>query len=64
MRWLTSVHCGSGHSSKTAMLNASRRKGASPMVLQVAQDFHCDACAEANQYRPTHPPVSLEVIPP
>ena len=33
-------------------------------MLQVAQDFHCDACAEANKYRPTHPPVSLEVIPP
>ena len=64
MRWLTSVHRGSGHSSKTAMINALRRKGASQMVMQVAQDFHCDACAEANQYKPTHPPVSLEVIPP
>ncbi|CAK0832546.1 unnamed protein product [Prorocentrum cordatum] len=64
MRWLTSVHRGSGHSSKTAMLNALRRKGASPLALQVARDFHCDARAEAKQRRPAHPPVSLEVIPP
>ncbi|CAK0848438.1 unnamed protein product [Prorocentrum cordatum] len=37
IRWLASVHRGSGHSSKTAMLNALRRKGASQPVLQVAQ---------------------------
>ncbi|CAK0829393.1 unnamed protein product, partial [Prorocentrum cordatum] len=34
MRWLTSIHRGSGHSSKASMLNALRRKGASPQVLQ------------------------------
>ncbi|CAK0796441.1 unnamed protein product [Prorocentrum cordatum] len=39
MCWLASVHRGSGHSSKTAMLNALRRKGASQLVLQVAQGF-------------------------
>ena len=33
-------------------------------MLQVVQDFHCAACAEANSHRPTHPPVSLEAIPP
>ncbi|CAK0895531.1 unnamed protein product, partial [Prorocentrum cordatum] len=64
MKWLTSIHRGSGHSSKAPMLNALRRKGASPQVLQVAKDFHCDACEEANKFKPTHPPVSLEAIPP
>ncbi|CAK0870312.1 unnamed protein product [Prorocentrum cordatum] len=64
MKWLTSIHRGSGHSSKASMLNALRRKGASPQVLQVAQDFHCDACEEANKFKPTHPPDSLEAIPP
>ncbi|CAK0839942.1 unnamed protein product, partial [Prorocentrum cordatum] len=43
MQWLTSVHRGSGHSSK---------------------DFHCGAREEANNHRPTHPPVSLAAIPP
>ncbi|CAK0903376.1 unnamed protein product, partial [Prorocentrum cordatum] len=64
MRWLTSIHRGSGHSSKASLLNALRRKGASPQVLQVAEDFHCDACEEAHKFKPTHPPVSLEAIPP
>eukprot|EP00959_Pyramimonas_sp_CCMP1952_P322331 6745018-Pyramimonas_sp.AAC.1 len=64
MKWLTSIHRGSGHSSKASMPNALRRKGASPQVVQVAQDFHCDACEEANKFKPTHPPVSLEAIPP
>ncbi|CAK0841524.1 unnamed protein product [Prorocentrum cordatum] len=64
MRWLTSIHRGSGHSSKASMLNALRRKGASPQVLQVAEDFHCDACEEAHKFKPAHPPVSLEAIPP
>ncbi|CAK0792341.1 unnamed protein product, partial [Prorocentrum cordatum] len=27
-------------------------------------DFHCEECEEANNHRPTHPPVSLEAIPP
>ncbi|CAK0836529.1 unnamed protein product [Prorocentrum cordatum] len=47
-----------------SMLNALKRKGVSPMVMRVAQDFHCEACEEANNHRPTHPPVSLEAIPP
>eukprot|EP00959_Pyramimonas_sp_CCMP1952_P243845 5097338-Pyramimonas_sp.AAC.1 len=63
MRWLASVHRGSGHGSKTAMLSALRRKGASQLALQVAQGFRCDAREEAKQPRPAHPPVSLEVIP-
>ncbi|CAK0910059.1 unnamed protein product [Prorocentrum cordatum] len=64
MQWLTSVHRGSGHSSKASKLNALKRKGVSSMVLRVAKDFHCEACEEANNHRPTHPPVSLEAIPP
>eukprot|EP00959_Pyramimonas_sp_CCMP1952_P364335 7629602-Pyramimonas_sp.AAC.1 len=64
MRWLTSIHRGSGHSSKASMLNALRRKGASPQVVQVAEDFRSEACEEANKFKPTHPPVSLEAIPP
>ncbi|CAK0873360.1 unnamed protein product [Prorocentrum cordatum] len=64
MQWLTSVHRGSGHSSEASMLNALKRKGVSPMVMRVAQDFHCEACEEANYHLPTHPPVSLEAMPP
>ncbi|CAK0871003.1 unnamed protein product, partial [Prorocentrum cordatum] len=64
MRWLTSIHRGSGHSSKASMLNALRRKGASRQVLQVAEDFHCDTCEEANKFKPAHPSVNLEAIPP
>eukprot|EP00959_Pyramimonas_sp_CCMP1952_P303268 6346031-Pyramimonas_sp.AAC.1 len=64
MQWLTSVHRGSGRSSKASMLNALKRKGVSPMVMRVPQDFHCEACEEANNHRPTHPPVSLEAMPP
>eukprot|EP00959_Pyramimonas_sp_CCMP1952_P473624 9502050-Pyramimonas_sp.AAC.1 len=46
------------------MLNALRRKGASRQVLQVAEDFHCDTCEEANKFKPAHPSVNLEAIPP
>ncbi|CAK0792580.1 unnamed protein product, partial [Prorocentrum cordatum] len=63
-QWIASVHRGFGHSSKASMLNALKRKGVRSMVLRVAQDFHCEACEEANNHRLTHPPVSLEAIPP
>eukprot|EP00959_Pyramimonas_sp_CCMP1952_P073454 1535345-Pyramimonas_sp.AAC.1 len=65
MRWLTSVHGGSGHhSSKAPMLNAPSREGASLQLLRVAEDFQCDAHAEANHHRPTQAPVRLEPMPP
>ena len=62
-RGLTSIHRGSGHSSKASLLLALRRQGASKKVMTVAAHFKCDACLEAKQQTPTQPPVSLTAIP-
>ena len=40
MRWLTSVHRGSGHRSNASLLNTLRREEESPQVVRVAQEFH------------------------
>ena len=62
-RQLYLLHAATGHGSKRVLLDALKRRNASPQVLQLAQEFRCSVCEERHQIGSRHL-ASLEVLPP
>ena len=57
------LHSATGHCSTRHMLNALKRRGAPPLVLQRAEQFRCSVCEEKQRVASRHV-ASLEPLPP
>ena len=62
-RKLYLLHAATGHGSVRHMVEALRRRKASPLVLQLAQQFKCSICQERAKVQPRQVS-SLEPLPP
>ena len=57
------LHAATGHTSTRNLVQALQRRGASPRVITLAQQFHCPICHEQHKVHSKHVS-SLEVLPP
>ena len=57
------LHAATGHGSLRHMIDALRRRGASPRVLELAREFQCAVCNEKRKVGHRHL-ASLEPLPP
>ena len=57
------LHAATGHSSLRNLIQALRRRNASPRVLELAKQFKCSVCCERAKVTPQHV-ASLEPLPP
>ena len=57
------LHSATGHCSTRHMLEALKRRGAPPLVLQRAEQFRCSVCEEKQRVASRHV-ASLEPLPP
>ena len=62
-RKLYLLHAATGHGSTKHMVEALKRRKASPLVLQLAQEFKCSICQEKGKVQPRQV-ASLEPLPP
>ncbi|CAE7480558.1 RE1 [Symbiodinium sp. CCMP2592] len=57
------LHAATGHGSVRHMIDALKRRKASPLVIRLAQEFKCSICQEKARVQPRQT-ASLEPIPP
>ena len=57
------LHAATGHGSIRHLVEALKRRGASPEVLEAAKEFKCSVCHEKQRVQPRHL-ASLEPLPP
>ena len=57
------LHAASGHGSSRHLVEALRRRGVHPEVLELAKEFKCSICEERRRVQPKHLS-SLEPLPP
>ena len=57
------LHAATGHGSTRHLIQALRRRNASPRVLELAKEFKCSVCQERPRVQPRHL-ASLEPLPP
>ena len=57
------LHCATGHSSTRHLVQALKRRGAEPRVLELAEAFRCPVCAEKKRPPPRNL-AALEPLPP
>ena len=57
------LHSATGHGSTKHLVQALKRRGAPPRVLELAKEFKCSVCAERPRVQPRHL-ASLEPLPP
>eukprot|EP00439_Symbiodinium_sp_Y106_P029505 s2527_g3.t1 len=57
------LHAATGHCSTKHLVDALRRRSASPEVLKLASEFRCSICEERQKVQPRHV-ASLEPLPP
>ena len=57
------LHAATGHCSIKHLIEALRRRSASPEVLRLASEFRCSICEERQRVQPRHV-ASLEPLPP
>ena len=62
-RKLYLLHAATGHSSTRNLIQALRRRNASPRVIELAKQFKCSVCCERAKVTPQHV-ASLEPLPP
>ena len=62
-RKLYLLHAATGHGSPKHMVEALKRRGASPLVIRLAQEFRCAVCQEKAKIQPRQV-ASLEPLPP
>ena len=57
------LHAATGHCSTKHLIDALKRRSASPEVLRLASEFRCSICEERQKVQPRHV-ASLEPLPP
>ena len=62
-RKLYLLHAATGHGSTRHMIEALKRRKASPLVIRLAEEFRCSICQEKARVQPRQT-ASLEPIPP
>ena len=61
-RKLKLIHSATGHGSVASLVDALKKRGAAPKVIQLAREFVCDVCEERKRPNPRRVS-TLEVIP-